>query len=121
MKRSNRPPTNGHASPVRLFLITTALIFAAEALVMFFLPVLPPLSLYEEMIIDSLLLSLLISPLLHFTLFRPMVAEVTECRRADEEIRLLQTMTQTIAESKDFNTALEKWKGARDIAGHCLC
>jgi diguanylate cyclase (GGDEF)-like protein len=37
-----------------------------------------------------------------------MVTEVTEYRRADEEIRLLQTMTQAIAESKDFNTALEK-------------
>lgn len=108
MKLSNKSPANGHASPVRLLLITTASIFAAEALVMFFLPVLPPLPLYEEMIIDSLLLTLLIFPLLHFAFFRPMVTEVTECRRADEEIRLLQTMTQAIAESKDFNTALEK-------------
>lgn len=75
---------------------------------MFLLQFLPPLPLYEEAIIDALSLSLFAFPVLHFFLLRPMIFDMAERRRAEKEIRLLQTMTQAIAETKDFNTALEE-------------
>jgi len=100
--------TEIYPSPFRLFIVTTASLFAAEAFIMFLLQFLPPLPFYEEMIIDALSLTLFAFPALHFFLLRPMIFDMAERRRAEKEIRLLQTMTQAIAESKDFNTALEE-------------
>lgn len=55
-----------HASPRRLFALTTITIFVAEAFVMFLLNMLPPLPAVIEGVFDALLLSVMTAVTLYF-------------------------------------------------------
>jgi PAS domain S-box-containing protein len=68
-------------------MITAVSIFAAETFVMFLLPVLPPLSFYVNVLLDSSLLTILVFPPLYVFLFRPMVLFVARDKQAQEKLR----------------------------------
>ena len=99
--------------PFRLLILTGGSIFAAEALIMFFLlPNMPPLSHPAEAVFDALLLTAMVFPVLHIFLFRPMILHIRERRRAEETTKLahseLNQVFQTAADGmriidKDFN------------------
>ncbi len=99
--------------PFRLLILTGGSIFAAEALIMFFLlPNMPPLSNYAEGFLDALVLTAMVFPVLHIFLFRPMVLHISERRHAEEKAKLahaeLNQVFQTAADGmriidKDFN------------------
>ncbi len=99
--------------PFRLLILTGGSIFAAEALIMFFLlPNMPPLSHPAEGFFDALLLTAMVFPVLYIFLFRPMVLHIRERRRAEETTKLahaeLNQVFQTAADGmrvidKDFN------------------
>ncbi len=99
--------------PFRLLILTAGSIFAAEALIMFFLlPNMPPLSRHGEAVFDALLLIALVFPVLYLFLFRPMILHISERRRAEEKTKLayaeLNQVFQTAADGmrvidKDFN------------------
>lgn len=76
-----------HTAPFCLLLIVTASIFAAEALIMFVISFLPPSPRHVIMILDALLLTLLVFPMLYILLFKPMASNIAECRRAEDESR----------------------------------
>ena len=61
-------------TPLRLLLVTTALIFIADVFVMFVVLVLPPLIGAAEALVDGFLLAVLVFPTLYFLLFRPLLA-----------------------------------------------
>ncbi len=82
--RSKR--TVPRASPVRLVLILAVSILVTEALVMFVLSYLPPLSVPVGALFDSTFLVVLLSPMLYFFLFRPMVMRIAERERAEEAL-----------------------------------
>ena len=98
-----------YQSPVFVLLVIACSIFAIETLEMvfftFFLPQFS--SRWVVVFLDSVMLMVLISPILYFILFRPLLRNIAERKRGEEELRLLQTMTQVIAESRDFHSALE--------------
>ena len=71
--------------PAYFFVITVAAIFLAEAFVMLLLPHLPIFSTYNEVLIDTLLLTILVLPLLYPFLFRPMMYYVKAQDLAEEE------------------------------------
>lgn len=100
---------NTYQSPVFVLLVIACSIFTIETLVMiFFSFFLPPFSSrWVVVFLDSAMLMVLISPVLYFILFRPLLRNIAGRKRGEEEIRLLQTMTQVIAESRDFHSALE--------------
>ena len=99
--------------PFRLLILTGGSIFAAEALIMFFLlPNMPPLSHPAEAVFDALLLTAMVFPVLYIFLFRPMILHIRERRRAEETTKLahseLNQVFQTAADGmriidKDFN------------------
>lgn len=72
-----------HASPRRLFALTTITIFVAEAFVMFLLNMLPPLPAVIEGVFDALLLSVMTAVTLYFFLYRPLKIQNTERLRAE--------------------------------------
>jgi PAS domain S-box-containing protein len=99
--------------PFRLLILTGGSIFIAEAIIMFFLlPNLPPLSYPTEGFLDALLLTVMVFPILHIFLFRPLILHISERRRAEENTKLahaeLNQIFQTAADGmriidKDFN------------------
>ncbi|MEW6429807.1 MAG: PAS domain S-box protein, partial [Thermodesulfobacteriota bacterium] len=78
-------------SPLRLFLLTAACAFAAEALVMLVLPALSLDSLFSEAIVDALLLLLILVPFLYLWLYRPMDKEIRRRIEAENDLRSAHT------------------------------
>jgi hypothetical protein len=74
-------------SPFYLLLIIFISIFSAEAVVMFFLSILPPMSRPGEIILDSSLLVMLVSPLLYFFVMRPLVVHSNLRKQAEEKLQ----------------------------------
>ena len=75
-----------YAKPVRrMFWLLICAIFVFDLLVSLFLAVLPPLSLWSEMLLDSTLLSIILLPSLYFFMLRPMIIHITERKKAENE------------------------------------
>jgi signal transduction histidine kinase len=74
-------------SPVSPILIIAISLFVAESVVMFLISAFPPVSDLQEAFLDSAMLVMLVSPVLYFFLFRPMVHHIEERKRAQEELK----------------------------------
>lgn len=89
-------------SPAGLFAITVLSIFAAEAVVMVVLSALPQgIPLLTEALIDAVLLTIIVVPVLYFFFYRPLSAHMAE------RVRMEEGREKLIGELK---TALEKIK-----------
>lgn len=71
-------------NPASFLLIVAISVFISEALVMLLLYYLPPLSLVGEAIMDATLLVALVSPVLYFFLFRPLVLHIREREQIED-------------------------------------
>ncbi len=71
-------------SPALILLIVSLSVFISEAAVMLLLYSLPRLTLMGEAIIDATLLIAVVSPVLYFFLFRPLVIHVREREKIEE-------------------------------------
>ena len=78
----------GPLAPLKYLGITIGAIFLAEAAVMLLIPTLPPIPYSVVTLLDSSLLVLLVFPILYATSFRPLLAQITERKRVEEELRL---------------------------------
>ncbi|MDO8350728.1 MAG: EAL domain-containing protein [Gallionella sp.] len=74
-------------SPARLFLIVAASILVVEIAIMFTFERLPQLSRITESILDGILLTILVSPILYRFLFRPLNMHIAALRQAQELLR----------------------------------
>ncbi|MBI5887780.1 MAG: PAS domain S-box protein [Deltaproteobacteria bacterium] len=79
----NRHVIKAYLSPARLFLVIAASIFLIEALVMIVLPRLPVFSETTVALLDSAMLVALLSPVLYFFLFRPLLQHINERKAAE--------------------------------------
>ena len=71
--------------PRLLFLKTLGVVFLAEFFVMFFMSLLPDLSLALEAFLDAVTLSVLVVPFLYFLLLRPIQNTIIERERTEAE------------------------------------
>lgn len=71
-----------------LLAVLTASVFLVEALVMLLLHVLPPLPHIASVLIDAALLSALLFPVFYLLVFRPLLQNITELRKAEEDLRV---------------------------------
>lgn len=79
-------------NPLFLFLKTLGVVFLAEFLVMFFISLLPEISVPLEAFIDALILSVIVVPALYFLLFRPIQETLAEKARVESERLELEKM-----------------------------
>lgn len=109
-------------SPVLPFLIVAVSIFVAEATVMLLLSVIPDLSTAPKMIIDSLVLVVLVSPVLYFYIYRPLVLHINERKRADEKReKLIKDLQESLVKVKTLSGLLpicSSCKKIRDDKGY---
>lgn len=111
-----------HLSPFYALIIVAFSIFMAEILVMFFISLLPPLAAVLEAFIYSMLLVLLLSPILYFFLFRPLILHISGRRQAEDDLAKSEARAKGIVDIatdgiitidrhgiiKSFNFAAEK-------------
>lgn len=88
-------------SPARLFAVTALSIFVAEAAVMFVLSALPQIPLPVEALLDAVMLTLTVLPVLYFFFYRPLSTHMAE------RVRMEEGREKLIGELK---TALERIK-----------
>ncbi|WP_394787623.1 PAS domain S-box protein [Rhodoferax sp.] len=88
-KKDDTASVESYAStqPKRLFATIALTVFAAEAFVMLLLHYLPQQTFWIDALLDASLLVALISPVLYFSLFKPLVAHNRERRKIEETLR----------------------------------
>lgn len=86
-------------TPLRLLLVTTALIFIADVFVMFVVLVLPPLIGAAEALVDGFLLAILVFPTLYFLLFRPLLTTTRVRKQAETALIESEERFRSLAES----------------------
>lgn len=88
-KTENQFPLSGNGAqpPARLLAIVAISIFTAEIAIMFAFEWLPPLPGPVIHILDGVVLTILVSPVLYLFLFRPMNAHIAALRQAQELLR----------------------------------
>lgn len=89
-----------------LILFTMIGIFLAEALIMIFLAILPPLPTSLTVILDSILIVAIVSPLLHTLLIKPLIQEITARKAIEESLKVSEERFRTVA---DFTFNWEYW------------
>lgn len=106
MKKKIYIPRTEVQSPMRLLITLIATIFIVETGIMLLLPyVFTSLPALVNSIIDSILLIIFVFPALYFLVFRSLVLDINERKKAEEELRkayqsLKETQTQLIHSEK---------------------
>ncbi|MBM2838475.1 MAG: bacteriophytochrome (light-regulated signal transduction histidine kinase) [Deltaproteobacteria bacterium] len=100
-----------HQSPFRLLIIMALSIFLSEFVVMIAIYLLPPFpSRLAEAIFDAAVLIVMLSPILYFFLFKPMLSQVKEREYAEEEVvKLNRELEWRISELEELNVELESF------------
>lgn len=74
-------------SPLRMVIIIAVSVFVIEAAIMFLLPFLPPLPYLLDGLIDASAITILLSPVIYYLIFRPMTSYIAEIRSARDLIK----------------------------------
>jgi membrane protein implicated in regulation of membrane protease activity len=89
-------------NPAMLLLLTMLAIFASEFLVMIALGLLSIEDRHALPLVDAILLSVLVFPVLYFLFFQPLTAFTKECRRqAEENRRLIEELRNSRGKKPD--------------------
>jgi len=99
-------------SPARLFLIVAVSIMVVEIAIMFLFGLLPPMPPMVGNIVDGILLTLLLLPVLYLFLFRPLSGRVRALSQAENSLRLqneeLKEKTRQLLEAQEELVRKEK-------------
>ncbi|MDH2916182.1 MAG: PAS domain-containing protein [Gallionella sp.] len=77
-----------HQSVKRLLLVLIGSVFFIEAFVMNLMHWLPPTSKTFGALLDAALLSLLLFPIFYYLIFRPLIRNIEERKRAEDDLRI---------------------------------
>ncbi len=91
-----------YQSPFYSLLMITISIFTAESVVMLLIDKLPSMSPLNETIFDSSLLVLFVSPVLYFSLLRPLILNISERRRVEEQLRHYTDNLEELVQERSF-------------------
>jgi PAS domain S-box-containing protein len=83
--------------PSFLLLIIAATIFISELIIMIFLMQLPALPHFKEALIDAILLTIVVFPILYFLIFKPISSQEDKLRKINENLEsLVQERTEEL-------------------------
>ncbi|MEJ2182310.1 MAG: PAS domain S-box protein [Nitrospirota bacterium] len=105
-------------SPLPFLLLIAFSIFVAEAMVMLFVHVLPPLSPLELAALDATLLVMLVSPTLYFFLVRPFLEHIRVRREAEEELRRHKGHLEELVEQRTADLSRSHARLETEITEH---
>jgi two-component system sensor histidine kinase UhpB len=85
-------------SPIRLLIVIIFSIIVSDMLVWIFIKFLPPLTVWGELLIDSILISIILFPILYSFAFRPLTANIGERKLAEDALRQSEMKLKTLFE-----------------------
>ena len=91
-------PSSRPVSPLRLFVVTVALVFSAELLIMIWLEIIWEAPEMVEVVLDSVVLAIVVTPVLYWTLYRPLNRYVLHVKRAGEALHYSEQKYQTVVD-----------------------
>ncbi|MFA6312090.1 MAG: EAL domain-containing protein [Sterolibacterium sp.] len=80
---------------MHLILVLVVSIFVGELLIMLIFAALPPISPWIESVLDPLLLSVVSTPILYYSVFRPMTRNISEIRQTKDQLRVTAAAFET--------------------------
>ena len=87
--------------PIYLLSIIFIAIFLAEAIIMIVLSLLPPLNVEHDVLLDSLTLVIILSPILYFLAFKPLKDQIIICEETElEKDELIMELHSALDEVK---------------------
>jgi hypothetical protein len=96
--------------PWFILLVTSAIIFIAEAFVMLLLNSVLPLAPHWEMWVDAVMLSVLVIPSMFFLVFRPLRQLAVAYRQALAEVKVLQGIVPICSMCKNIRDDKGAWQ-----------
>ncbi len=112
-KDDNVHPSNNYNSPLYLLITIIVSLFIAEVVVMVFISYFPFLSKISEALIDGALLTMILSPVLYFFLFRPMILHIEQRKGNEEELRKAQKVL--VESNTDLHNEIEERRKAEKL------
>jgi PAS domain-containing protein len=103
-------------SPVKTLLNIIFSIFVCEAMIMFFISVMAPISDMHALLLDSTLLVVILSPILYIFLFRPIALEIEDHNRTESKLRESREMGQLVM---DNIPQFIYWKNTKSVYMGC--
>ncbi len=102
-----------YKSPLFFFFISAIAIFIAESVLMLFLSTWEPSSIITEALFDALVLVMLVTPVLYYTLVMPLTSHISRRSKAEGELlqaheKLEQRVQQRTAELNEANATLKQ-------------
>lgn len=82
-------PEKKFLKPLKILITAVLLVSAGELAVMFFLSMLPPLSLVNEALLDATLVTVIVLPILNFTVIKPLRQQIAHQKHLEAELREL--------------------------------
>ncbi len=108
-------------SPFSTLIMIALSVFVCETIVMIIISFLPAFSVFTEILFDSTLLIILLSPLLYVFLFRPLVRDRADSKRAEEALGRSEKRYRTILESIDEGYFEVDLKGNFTFVNDSMC
>jgi len=87
--------------PIELLIIITASIFASGALVELILSIFPPLSLQMFALLDAVLLTIILFPVIYYLAFEPLKSYIEELKRSEETLQESEARYRSLVETTD--------------------
>ena len=87
---ASKPPRSGrnYQSVKRLLVILIGSVFFIEAFVMNIMQWLPPTHKTISALLDAAVLSLLLIPIFYYLIFRPLVQDIAERKKTEDDLRI---------------------------------
>lgn len=83
-----KPEDDHYQSVTRLLAILIIAVFSVEVMVMLVVDTFPPMPKFATVLLDATFLSILLFPIFYFLVFRPLLQNITNLKRAEEELRI---------------------------------
>ncbi|HXY54905.1 MAG TPA: PAS domain-containing protein [Nitrospirota bacterium] len=101
MKKNWRTSTGMFIRPIELLIIITASIFACGALIELILSIFPPLSLQLFALLDAVLLTIVLFPVIYYLAFEPLKSYIEELKRSEETLQESEARFRSLVETTD--------------------
>ncbi len=95
----NREKHRERNTPVRLFILTISSIILSHFLIGIFVKFLPHTKIWPELLIDTVLLSIIVFPIIYFFVFKPLTFRFEEVKKNNEEILKLHLAVESSGEA----------------------
>lgn len=106
MREDNKSSVRNLIDPVTLLIVIIASIFASGAFVDLILSIFPPLSIENFALLDAVILTFILFPVMYLLVFKPFKAYIEELKRSEEALQASEARYRSLVESTEDSVYL---------------